>query len=350
MQPLLYTKNAFDATKLENFSFNWGGSQSKKNRLLLRDNITDSIVYDQIQETFQLNHALPAQTLSNGHTYNAIIYSIGIDDIESLPSNKIIFKCFSKPIFKFSNLVNNQVIKNSSYQAQLTYSQIEGELLDSYQIEIYNNSKSLIRKSGILYNFESLSYSIPNLEDNSQYYIRAIGNTVNGMVLDTGYISVSVEYVSPTVFSLVTLENLPNKGQIKISYNAQLVTGTCNETPRYLGNEKIDLTKNGIYTSWDNGFEIQSDGIIQIIGQSFKDYSIISEWDNGINKIEIKYMRGGFASQSEEKAYFILRAYNQITSYIIYSNYIPIPSVNDRIHVWIKRVGNVYSIQCEVLN
>lgn len=286
----------------------------------------------------------------NGNTYNAVIYSIDINGVSSPPSNKIVFKCYSTPLWSFFNLDTYQVIQNSSYQVQLSYSQLEGEPVNSYQISLYDSGQSLLHQSGVLYNSDTLSYTVSNLMDNTQYYIRAIGKTLNGMDLDTGYIPISVEYIQPSLYSLIQLENLPKDGSVKISYNAQMVTGYTNvNEPVYIDLTKIDLRGDGTHVVFDNGFKVKKDALIQIIGQDFNDYSVICEWSNGTDKIEIKYMRGDFDGQSGEKAYFLLYAYNQITRYVIYSNYIDIPSPTDVINVWLKRVNNAYELQCEIL-
>lgn len=350
MKPILYSKNAFDASIETVFSFSWNGNQAFKNKIVIRDNSTNIVAYEAIQETFQLKHIVAANSLSNGKTYNAEVYVIDSSGTIGSASDKVIFKCFTSPVWSFSNLIPNQIIRNSSYQIQLIYSQIEGELLNSYQVSLYNSSQSLLHQSGILYNSENLQYSVSNLSDNTQYYIRATGRTVNGMELDTGFIPVSVEYTTPALYSLVQLENLPRDGQIKISYNVQLVTGKCNiDEPVYIDDTKVDLTANGVYVKFDEGFLIQGDGIFQIVAQDFNDYSVIYEWSNDIDKLELKYMRGEFASQTVEKAYFILRAYNQLNNYVIYSNYIDIPSPTQQVHVWIKRIDNTYDLKCEIL-
>lgn len=346
----LYEIKAFDATTIKEFTFNWSGAQSFGNRLVILNNVTNATVYDQTQTTMLLKHTLPANTLTNGIAYNAVIYSIDSEGVSSTVSNKIIFKCLTTPTWNFTNISTNQIIKNSFIEATLNYSQIEGELLNSYQIELYNSSQSLVYKTEILYDSD-LKATISGLNDNSQYYFRATGETLNGMKLDTGMIIISVEYTAPVLYSLVALENLRLKGEIKISYNVILVTGKSNpETPIYIDNSKVDVRENNRYVLFDEGFELQNDGIIQIVGQDFNDYSNICEWSNGTNKIELKYMRGTFASQGTEKAYFILKVYNSITKYTVYSNYINIPSDSQKIHIWIKRVNNVYDLKCEILS
>ena len=348
--PILYGKSAFNATLETVFLFGYSGNQSFSNRLVIKDNITNSTIYDQIIVTFQLKHTLILNSLVNGNTYNAEIYTIDSNLIQSSPSNKIIFKTFTTPTWAFSNLTPNQIIQNSSYPLQLTYSQSEGETLNSYQVSLYDATQSLLYESGILYDRVNLTSTISGLDDNTQYYVRATGKTLNGMDLDTGYIPIFVEYTSPVLYSLLSLKNLPQDATIKISYNAQIVTGISNPlTPTYIDSTKVDLSVDGTYVKFEQGFEINKDFILQIIGQDFTDYSIIAELSNGIDKIELKYMRGIFASQVGEKAYFILRSYNAINNYVVYSNYITIPSPTDRIHIWIKRINNVYDLQCEIL-
>ena len=348
--PVLYSINAFDATTEFTFTFGWDGNQSIKNRLRIFDNVTNALLYDAVIVTFQLKHTLPINSITNGLTCWAEIYTIDSNEVQSSPSNKIIFKTYSTPTWNFSNLITNQIIENSSYLLELNYSQSEGETLNYYQIFLYSATQSLLYQSGVLYDRVNLTSSISGLEDNTQYYIRATGKTLNGMDLDTGFIPISVEYTSPSIYSLLTLENVAKDATIKISYNLKIVTGTSNvETPTYIDGTKIDLTTNGDYVNFEKGFLISGNFLLQMVGQDFIDNSIIAELSNEKQKIELKYMRGEFTSQVEEKAYFILRSFNNINNYVIYSNYIPLPLPTDRIHIWIKRVDNVYDLQCEIL-
>ena len=149
VSPLLYNKQAFDSTEITEFIFNYSGNQSIKNRLRIFNNVDSTQVYDGTQTTFQLKHTLPANTLINGNTYWCEVYTIDINEVQSPASNKIIFKTFTKPTWSFSNLISDQIIRNSSYQVQLTYSQPEGELLNSYQVSLYNSGQSLLHQSGI---------------------------------------------------------------------------------------------------------------------------------------------------------------------------------------------------------
>ncbi|MBR0596967.1 hypothetical protein [Sinanaerobacter chloroacetimidivorans] len=343
--PVLYGKSAFDSTTESIFTFNWNGAQSVKNRLVVKNNITNETVYDQVQTTFQLKHTLPANALINGVTYNAVIYSIDINNIQSSISNTIVFKCLSTPSWEFSNLVENQIIHNSSYELQLTYSQTEEELLNFYQLFLYDSTHSLIFQSGLIYDTTSLSYTLSGLNDNAQYYIRATSKTLNGMDLDTGYIKVSVEYISPSIFSLVIPENMKFDGCIKISSNIIDIEGVSNPaTLNYINDTMVDLSVAGSYVQFDNQFEITDDFVIQINGMGFKDYSTILELSNGTYKIELSYAKGIFTGQSGEKVYCVLKVYNSLTNYYLTSNLIDVPLDTDRIHIWLRRVSSLYDL------
>lgn len=344
----LYRINAFDGNYDFLFTFKNTGNQAVKNRLVIKKNLDNSIVYEETLITNHLEHNVPAGSLVNGETYNAQVFLYDINDEELPPSNEIIFKTFTTPFWSFSNLEPNQTIRNSYYQLLLEYYQVEGELLDSYQIELYDSLNSLIYKTSVLYDTSSLSVNLSNLDDDRQYYVVGLGRTLNGMELSTGKIPISVDYLKPSLFSLVELTNLPYEGSIKIAYNVVIVNGITNHEPVFIDNEKIDLQQSGHKVEFSEGFNLEKDGIIQLIGQNFNDYSIIMELESQSGrKLKLKYMRGKFASQVTEKAYFLLQV--DSLNYMIYSNYIDIPQEDDILHIWIKKINGIYSLICEKL-
>lgn len=348
--PIIYQIPAFDATEDKIITFSFSGFQVVKNRILVKNNATGVTVFDDTVVSFQLNHTIPASTLTNGLVYNIVVYAINSSDVSSSPSATVLFKCYTAPTWSFSNLVEDQIITNSSYGVELIYTQTEGELLNQYQVSLYDSAQSLLYQTGVLYDTTALAATISGLNDNSQYYIRATGKTLNGMNLDTGYIHVSVEYISPALFSLVSLENIPRDGNIKITSNIILLVGTSNPSPAtYIDDTLIDLSANGSYVKFDEGFMIPSDFTIQCIGRDFTDYSTILELSNGTYTVELQYMRGTFTGITGEKAYFILNAYNSVTNYTITSNLISVPLTTDRIHIWIKRINNIYDLIIENL-
>jgi len=71
--------------------------------------------------------------------------------------------------------------------------------------------------------------------------VRITGSTVNGMSVDSGYVVFSVDFIAPTNWSKLVLEN--SDGMIKLSSNVTLITGKSNtSSPTYIDDTKIDLT------------------------------------------------------------------------------------------------------------
>ena len=240
MKANLYNINAFDKSKEQIFSFVWNGNQSFGNILQIRDNISNIVVYQEKQTTMQLKHTLPANTLKNGMYYNARIAVVDIDNNVSEYSDPILFYCFTTPIFIFDNIEENQIIKNSSYQVNMLYSQLENEQLQSWEISLYDNSQSIVKTSGVCYT-DKIVYTLTNLEDNQTYYIRATCHTLNGMEVDTGYLLFSVNYVQPSVYSILTLENISNEGYIKLQSNVRAVEAKSYKDVEYIDNEYVNL-------------------------------------------------------------------------------------------------------------
>lgn len=64
-KPQLYNVAAFDATQDFIFTFNViGGSQVVGNRLTIRDNTTDEVVYQEVQTTYRFEHIVASNSLT----------------------------------------------------------------------------------------------------------------------------------------------------------------------------------------------------------------------------------------------------------------------------------------------
>jgi len=115
IKPILKQISAFDKNDSVNFHFNFYGNQPMKNRLIIKNNITNAVIYNKIQETLHSYHILSSNTLVNGNVYNAQLSIFDENDVESDLSNTVTFHCYSTPLFSFINLntTTNQV-KNSN--------------------------------------------------------------------------------------------------------------------------------------------------------------------------------------------------------------------------------------------
>ena len=342
MKPQINYINAFDANNVNTISFLWNGNQSFSNILQIRDNINNNVIYQEEQTTMQLKHVLQANILSNGFLYNARISVVDIDGNISEYSDPILFYCFTTPVFTFDNIEENQIIKNSSYQVNMSYSQLERDPIQSWEISLYDISKTIIQTSGVHYS-DKIIYTLTDLEDNQTYYIRATCCSLNGIEADTGHILISVNYKQPSVYSILSLENVSNNGYIKIQSNIRAVEAKSNKNVDYINNEYVDLRNNTVYI--DDDFSLDDDFVINLLGYNLIHNALIMQLSDGNNNINL-YLRKGIydINNNIEKTFIELNIPTAFTSYICFSNYIDNPSSTDMLDIWLKRKNGLYGV------
>ncbi len=343
--PILFNVAAFDKANKQKFYFSWNGNQAFKNRLQIFVNSNSTKVYDQTQDSMQLYHTLASGVLTNGTQYRAVLSVFDSKNNESVVSSPVLFYCYTNPTFSL-NISNTQIIKNSSYTVELSYSQSEGELLQQFEIILYDSSQSQIYSTDVLYPTVTMSTVISGLANSKQYYIQATGTTVEGTFLSTGMIEFSVNYVTPTLFSKVELTNLPNSGQMKVTSHMISIEGKSNPShPTYIDSEKIDLTVQGSYVAFDSGYSIADNFTGDYTCQTFTFPSDILTMTNGINTIKITVAKALFDGETEEKMYAILTANNSYLDYRIVSNHISVPEDSQQVRVTYQRIDNLYNIR-----
>ena len=247
--------------------FSWAGNQVKGNRCIIIDGDTMDFskpIYDNYIESMRLEHQIDlrkiitGRQLVNGKQYLAYITVFDSNGTESeMQTVGKQFLCLKTPVFKFSNIKNDgsSVVDSSSYEFILEYSQDNFELLDSWQISVYDMTNTLLTTSGAIYTTDDLGHKFSGFTSATKYKIRGIGKTVNGMSLDTGYIEFSVYYDMAAVFSMLELTNLPNSGAILIHSNIISADGKAeNEPVEYINGTYVDLTNNIV--RYDEGFEL----------------------------------------------------------------------------------------------
>lgn len=345
LSPILTSKTPFDSTVSTTFSFTYSGNQPQKNRLIIKKASDNTTVYDNTETTMQMYHTLIANTLTDGINYTAQLSVFDTNNVESPLSNTILFSCLSTPSFSFSNLTASQTINNSYYEFQLSYSQTQGELLSSYELYLYDSSQKQLNQTGLLYDVNNLKYTFANFIDKTEYYIRATGETVNGISLDTGLIAFNIAYTTPSMFAITQLDNLPESGQLKFTCNMKSITGTSNpSTPTYINNEKIDLTSSGSYALFNENFSIANDFTLETIASDFYPYQNAYEFSNGTNTITLKYMLNVFDNAIGQQGWFLLEVPNAIATYRIATKpFTPLVS-GQQVYLLIRRIGYLYDI------
>ena len=349
--PILYNVPAFDATKEQVFTFaSVSGSQVVANTLTIKNNATLATVYSQTQTTYRFEHTLPANTLTNGPYYQATLATKDAQGNESSPSNPIQFYCYTQPTFAISNMPTGNVVANSSFTFNVTYNQIQGEILNAYVFNLYSASGVLIGTSGTLYNTSetlplTVSHTFSGFEDRANYFVQATGATVNGTQLDTGKIAFTTKYVTPTTYSSLYLSNNCNGGYITIESNIITIKGKANpDPPTYIDNKEIDVRQSGSYVEWDEGYEVNGDWTARAWGRDFASNEEILKFSNAKgDNIVVTYVT------DDTQCWFELRVTHigDIWGYVIESTHIALPTDTEQIFMWLRRIDNVYELKIE---
>lgn len=296
-QPVLYTIPSFDAAVGANINFAYEGEQVFANELVIYDNETGAQVYDKKTEWMRTYHVIDKGILTNGKYYYCKIRVFNKAGTASDWSSQKSFRCFTTPVFTFSNLVTDQIVQNSELTVRLTYSQTEGEPLNTYTVGLYNANHVAVSKSETKYGIEVLEYTLKNLEDGTKYYLRALGETLNGMAADTGFVPFSVKFITPTYWTYVDLSD-NNDGTVRVSCNIRTVTGRYEggDEPTYVHDRHmVDLRKPGQRVIFDDGFTVQGDFTVKMLGYGFVNGEKILELiDHSGNSLALTYREGWF--------------------------------------------------------
>ena len=361
LRPTLLSVVAFDATQEQEFNFTIQGTSSQivANQLIIRDQDTNDIVYQEKQETFNYVHIVNAEELTNGTYYNATLSVFDASGNQSPESIPIQFWCYTSPTLNFTNLPSNNIINNASFTFEFTYTQNESEPLNSYIVNLYNSSQELLSSSGTLYATDGTppytnSYTFTGFDNNTIYYVEVKGSTIEGTVVSSPLQQFNVEYAKPDVFTLLQLVNNCDEGYITITSNIVLIEGTSNpDPPTYINNQEVDLTQEGSWVEWSEGYSITGDILTRIWFRNPNPYSKILQYSNTSGQIiKLNYMLGYEDIDSTDlKAYMELYVTSAFSGdgmpmdYYIYSNFVTPLASTDAYTVYLNRIGNVYSLQ-----
>lgn len=348
------TIRPFDATKDYEFIFYVnGGDQVLRNNLVIKDLETNEVVYDENQETFAFIHILPANTLKNGKAYKAKIRTGGINNTWSQFSESQMFYCFSPAIITIPTIdYNNQNrVYNQTVLFEATYTQPEGEQLQSYRFLLYNENKNLIKSfpEKFYQNEDSLTQEIAGLQNGKLYYIQIKTESVNGLLSETNLIWFKPFYITPKLSVVLFPENLPEQGAIKLSANIVQIIGKLYDNNgklidpnivEYIDDEWLDLTRLDYdKLVFDNAFDIlQNDFIMKIWCKNILDNKTFLILYSPYGNIKlIKYDNRIHAFKTNKyhniKSHFVSDVFNFVDNnqYMIY-----LKQVNNLIDILIK--------------
>ena len=356
-KPTLISTPAFDATQPHTFTFAIYGSSPQiiANKLVIRNQTTNEVVYTEKQESFRYEHVVNADSLKNNTYYNATLTTFDASGNESPASVPIQFWCYTTPTIEFTNLPVTNIINNASFNFEFTYNQVEGEKLNGYVINLYDASKGLLSTSGETYVANGTppytgSYLFSGLENAATYYIEIVATTINQTVITTGLYNFTVKYERPDIFTLMELVNNCNDGYITISSNIILIEGEGNpDPPKYINGQEVDLTDKDSWVKWENGYNITGDFLARVWFRNPNPHSTLIKYSNAKGQtIEVIYREGYENVNAEEQQAYIevhVASFDSNVTYYIFSNYIPILPPDQHYCFWLRRVNNIYQAE-----
>lgn len=358
--PILYTQVAFDASNDQVFRFNViGGDQVTGATITIKDNASLVTAYTGTSTSYAYNITVPAGSLTNGQYYQASIATHNAAGESSAVSNTIQFYCYTAPTFTFSNLPSTRIINNASYVFDVTYNQAEGETLNAYRFDLYDNTGVLLSTSSTKYVSSTglpltVSYTFSGFEDKTVYGIQCTGSTVNGTLVDTGLITISVQYETTRGYSYLYLTNNCEDGNITIESNIIGINGTAQpDPPAYLSTGQVDLRQDSSYVKWGEGYQLPNDYTMKIWGRAFTANTDTTK--EPVNIVSLANSSGDFVTVSywedTTNAWYQMRvqdAYEKY-AYVIKSDTIAKPTSAQFLFLWIRCVSGLYDLKIENL-
>lgn len=358
--PILYTQVAFDASNNQVFRFNViGGDQVTGATITIKNNVSLVTAYTGTSTSYAYNITVPAGSLTNGQYYQASIVTHNAAGESSQPSNTIQFYCYTAPTFTFSNLPSTRIINNASYVFDVTYNQTEGETLNAYRFDLYDNTGVLLSTSSTKYVSSgglplTVSYTFSGFEDKTVYGIQCTGSTVNGTLVDTGLITISVQYETARGYSYLYLTNNCEDGNITIESNVVGINGTSQPDPlTYLSTGQVDLRQDDSYVKWVEGYQLPDDYTMKIWGRAFTANTDTTK--EPVNIVSLANSSGDFVTisywEDTTNAWYQMRVQdvNEQYAYVIKSATITKPTSAQFLFLWIRCVGGLYDLKIENL-
>jgi hypothetical protein len=358
VKPIAQTKAAFDATKPEIFSFtSSGGNQVVKNKITVRLNSDNTIVYTNTEESFAFTQTIPANKLQNGKYYNYFFNTFDVGGNMSPDSNVVSFYCYTAPTLTFTNVSNGSTIESSNFNFIVEYNQIEGELIDNMKIILYDINGSILFDSGVMYTNTNppsqFSYSFNGMNNNTSYRIKAEGVTVNGTKIESQMITFEVRFENPAVYTKIDLENKCDEGYVQFRSNLVFIDAKSNpDPPVYVDGTAVDITQLGQWVEWMEGFEVPTGFILEL----WMTPSLLGKFCELWNKsslndsIKLNLLRNYYVDSEYPKDNFEVYA-KYGTNYVRkYSNAVEALNNLSDIIVWVKKSGDNWELILDVVN
>lgn len=345
-KPVIYSLDAMSYQVDNIIPFTYLGGTIKSSSIRVSEAVNNQLVYEGTQDSASTQFVLSENSIDVS-TYGTQYYiQIRVTEMDNTRSSwsDIRFVIFiTTPTFRFSNILDNATIRQSYFDANVLYYQLEDELLHDIVFYLYDSNKNLLVSSPTIYDVSNLNYNYNGFID-GVYYFRAKGETIHGYKVDTGDLKVTVDYVTPETFSDFYLVNDYRNGQIRYESNIISIDYHGDETFEFIDGyiNLIDKT-----LTYEKGFRVDNDCTFIIKGKDM--------YRSGIIFFELldEERKYGFRITSfiydDESIRYKLVAFNGLNNYILYSEPFEKLDSDDLVNFWIRKVSNVYSFNVNVI-
>jgi hypothetical protein len=242
----------FDATQdyILPFILDPSTDQCFGNRIIIYNNSTNAVVYDNTVTSFLISHDIPINTLVNGTIYKITVAYFNLSGTYSSFSDGTIFKCLATPIVSLSNLAANQIVASNTFTPIGLWSEANGDSLNTYEYYLYDGNGVPLQSSPTLFYSPSnvIQYQFTNLINNTKYGIALHTMSVSGVEVDIAIIYFTVEYIAPSFSGTLLLTNLSDSGQVQIQSDVVQVIGQSTGQVSFQGSDWIDLSQGNTVT------------------------------------------------------------------------------------------------------
>ena len=228
----------------------------------------------------------------------------------------------------------------------------KGIPLDATTVTTELKNKNILKEVG------GLDYltEIFNIEEDEGYVLTAYGETSKGLLISVSQ-EIFVQFSRPSSFSALILDNMYDRGNIRLISNIKGLQGQVTGEEIYIGNEKIDLSLEGNEVLFDRGFIIKNDFYLKIYVENLQPNTKKPFLEIFQNEDYLKFYwrEGAYRMYNNEPKDYIEMVQEYGTEYetygkfryIIQSNFIDPPQPTDKIFVGIKRINGYLQIKIE---
>lgn len=338
-KPNIYTLDAMSYQEVNQIPFTYSGGIIKSSQIRISTATDNTVIYEGTQNNGSTQFTLYEDLIdvdTYGTQYYIQIRVTEMDNSKSSWSDTRFAYFITTPTFRFTNINDDTTLAQSFIEPNLLYYQLENELLNNVIYYLYDSSRNLLVSSGISYDVANLRYKFVGLED-GLYYVRAKGETTHGYQVDTGYVKVTIDYITPETYSTFYLYNESVNGQIRYETNIISVDYHGEGEFEYEDGYINLIDKTLVY---DRGYKVADNCTFIIKGKDMyrSNVTFFSLVDS--NKKFGFYITAYI--YDDDSIRYKLIANNGLDNYILYSPPIPALEPSDLVAFWIRKKEDIY--------